>query len=181
MLIEFKNSTLSKEPTLSKRVIFEIRPAAEMAAKLDVHVNNNGAVNGSYLENYEITAPVGKVVRIGTEYAFTGSDNNYYYTNGSVITKTSNYSWRRDGGTHSATIQNNRVLELPVENAAKTVVYTLVSNGRGVAKFTVNYKNQNQVGPSQTALVSETDLQNNYRYITGFRFYGNKKIGRAHV
>ena len=171
---EFKNSTLSKEPTLSKRVIFEIRPAAEMAAKLDVHVNNNGAVNGSYLENYEITAPVGKVVRIGTEYAFTGSDNNYYYTNGSVITKTSNYSWRRDGGTHSATIQNNRVLELPVENAAKTVVYTLVSNGRGVAKFTVNYKNQNQVGPSQTALVSETDLQNNYRYINGFRFDGKK-------
>ena len=159
---------------MSQRVIFEIRPAAEMAAKLDAHVNTNGAVNGSYLENYEITAPVGKVVRIGTEYAFTGSGNNYYY--GSAVTKISSPSWRKDGVSYSATIQNNRVLYLPAETNAKTVVYTLVSNNRGIAKFTVNYKSQDEVGPRQTAIVSEADFQNSYKYVTGLRFDGDKNI-----
>ena len=53
--------SLTQEPTLSQRVIFEIRPAAEMASKL------SKCTGDEFLEEYQMVAPINKVVRFGPQ------------------------------------------------------------------------------------------------------------------
>ena len=53
------------EPTISQRMVFEIRPASEMADRIeDVYENNK------WLEEYDIMAPTGQNLFIGPKYAF---------------------------------------------------------------------------------------------------------------
>ena len=49
------------EPTLSQRVIFEVRPAQDIANAPYLSVNTNDDATGSYLEHSTITAPPGTV------------------------------------------------------------------------------------------------------------------------
>lgn len=55
-----------KEPTLSYRQLFHLRPAADMAKQLAGCTESNG---GKYLEEYHYIAPVGTPIYIRTEYA----------------------------------------------------------------------------------------------------------------
>lgn len=55
-----------KEPTLSYRQLFHLRPAADMAKQLAECTESNG---GKYLEEYHYIAPVGTPIYIRTEYA----------------------------------------------------------------------------------------------------------------
>ena len=60
-----KNILTFKEPTLSYRNIFDIRPASEIAAQLD-------ACKTNALETYNILAKPGANINIGPKYAWQG-------------------------------------------------------------------------------------------------------------
>lgn len=55
-----------KEPTLSYRQLFHLRPAADMAKQLAECTESKG---GKYLEEYHYIAPIGTPIYIRTEYA----------------------------------------------------------------------------------------------------------------
>ena len=177
---------LVKEPTLSQRIVFDIRPSSEMAALLSNKDNSNGSVTGNYLEEYQMIAPAGKVLRVGPMYRYLGTDGNYYKSSSERITTG---QWYRNGVAINPSIQNNRVAQITVAQggaADEEVVYTLVAGGKGIAKFTVKFQSTDKVGPRATELVSAATLDSDYKYITGQRFDGTDKnvplqIGRAHV
>ena len=71
------------EPTISQRMVFEIRPASEMADRIeDVYTNDK------WLEEYDIMAPTDQTIFIGPKYAFKSETRSYpayfYKSNGSV-------------------------------------------------------------------------------------------------
>lgn len=78
-----------KEPTLSYRQLFHLRPAADMAKQLAACSESTG----KYLEEYHYVAPVGTPIYINTQYAhcyFTDFETEYgYYFYG-----TDGYLWR---------------------------------------------------------------------------------------
>ena len=53
------------EPTISQRMVFEIRPASEMADSIENVYNND-----EWLEEYDIMAPTGQNLFVGPKYAF---------------------------------------------------------------------------------------------------------------
>ena len=77
------------EPTLSTRLIYELRPASEIAAKADAC--SGDGTTGEYMEVYNMMAPTGCQLYIGPKYTFEkitikGQDSysyedlcNYYY------------------------------------------------------------------------------------------------------
>ncbi len=67
-----------KEPTLSYRQLFHLRPAADMAKQLAACSESTG----KYLEEYHYVAPVGTPIYINTQYAhcyFTDFETEYGY------------------------------------------------------------------------------------------------------
>lgn len=60
------------EPTISQRMVFEIRPASEMADRIeDVYTQNK------WLEEYDIMAPTDQTIFIGPKYAFKSETRSY--------------------------------------------------------------------------------------------------------
>lgn len=140
-------STL-KEPTLSQRMVFNIRPAKEMADRLSVCVGNN-----SYLEEYNLIAPVGRTIYIGPQYEFNGGKFPNYYVlhNGTLVNlKSGTWRWYREDVQQTMEIANNRFVKA-VSNTSTTVNYTLRCTYGGttynVARFVVQFVSANQVGP----------------------------------
>lgn len=73
--------TTFTEPTLSQRIVYEIHPASEMAAKMDRHKNFADAKAEHWLEEYDIQASAWRTLYLGPQYAFktaTGKFANYY-------------------------------------------------------------------------------------------------------
>ena len=89
------------EPTIEQRMIFEIRPASEMAKKVNASTDNN------WLETYDIMAPTNQTIHIGPKYAFLGTERtfpypSYYYSNSEgIISMSSNTN--SVSGTNSTT------------------------------------------------------------------------------
>ena len=72
------------EPTISQRMVFEIRPASEMADRIeDVYTQNK------WLEEYDIMAPTDQTIFIGPKYAFKNEQRSYpayfYKSNDDVL------------------------------------------------------------------------------------------------
>lgn len=140
-------STL-KEPTLSQRMVFNIRPAKEMADRLSICVGND-----NYLEEYNLIAPVGRTIYIGPQYEFNGGKfPNYYIRNDGNLVNLKNGAWRwyRENTQQTMDIANNRFVKA-VSNTSATVTYTLRckygSTTYNVARFVVQFVSANQVGP----------------------------------
>lgn len=142
-------STL-KEPTLSQRMVFNIRPAKEMADRLSVCAENN-----SYLEEYNLIAPVGRTIYIGPQYEFNGGKFPNYYVlhNGTLVNlKSGTWRWYRENTPQTMDIANNRFVKA-VSNTSDTdtVTYTLRckygNTTYNVARFVVQFVLANQVGP----------------------------------
>lgn len=140
-------STL-KEPTLSQRMVFNIRPAKEMADRLSACVGND-----SYLEEYNLIAPVGRTIYIGPQYEFDGGafPNYYILSNGNLINlKNGTWKWFRENTQQTMEVANNRFVKA-VSNTSSTVTYTLRctygSTTYNVARFVVQFVSATQVGP----------------------------------
>ncbi len=170
------------EPTLSYRQIFEIRPASEMADKLDDCTNKP-------LEEYNIIAPAGKAINIGPKYAWSGNDAkivNYYYTNQGNIVHAQNCVWTKNRASHTAgTVLDNRVISVTAPSAGQTDIYELkTSTGLIIARFNIETLASSAIGPSTTApnLISEEELAEKYELSVALDFdklaNGNDRSGK---
>lgn len=170
------------EGTLQQRVVFDIRPASEMASQIDGYYSTTrpGATE-KYMEEYARVAPKGRTLYFGPEYQFTAQEAsayaNYYYYNdyNKNIANLSDATWYWSSTTlGSDDIINDQYIETTYSGNAETVVYTLTaqatySTGRGrsetryyrIAKFTVTYVNPAEYGPianpTMETLVGEMD------------------------
>ncbi|MBP5477395.1 MAG: hypothetical protein J6Y00_06910 [Paludibacteraceae bacterium] len=163
------------EPTLSKRLIYEMHPAAEMADRMEAYKN---ADENTYLEVHEMIAPVGRQLYIGPDYRFYTkaiynvntyiyeSRSNYYYNSNGVETimnNNDNWMWSIDGGTATkASDMNSGIIAgqfIAVSaTSAGTHTYMLQYRSAGnnaattynVAKFVVTFMEAANVGPAET-------------------------------
>lgn len=147
------------EPTLSYRMVYDIRPASEMAALLD-------KCTSTPLETYNILAPAGKSVRFGPQYRWAGGANyvNYYYTSGGNVVRLDGYQWYKNGAKHDAgTITDNRLIAVTSPAAGRTDVYELrTTTGLIIARFNITSQAASSIGPSTTTLKSNADLDKSY-------------------
>ena len=174
----WNNNTTMTEPTLSKRTIYEIRPAKWMADSLELCKESpENPVNDKYLEEHELIAPTGRQLYIGPDMMCLGSGEgnkislrqyayyaltNYYYKNSQgKVTAADNktkWKWYVDGvysksGFSTKTNQNSAQFAEFSSPTAGTVVYTLKYNSAegyyfNVARFKVTYMDVDVVGPS---------------------------------
>lgn len=148
------------EPTLSYRMVYDIRPASEMAAMLD-------NCTSEPLETYNILAPAGRTVRFGPQYRWAGGANyvNYYYTSGGNVVRLDGYQWYKNGAKHDAgTITDNRLIAVTApNNAGQTDVYELrTTTDLIIARFNITSQAATSIGPSTTTLKSNTELDKAY-------------------
>lgn len=174
-----------REPTLSYRHIFHLRPAKEMANTLAK------CINGKYFEDYSYIAPVNTTVLLKTQYAHAypyyanrPSDLCYYfyiYKNGQKqMTRLS-----MKDGVKVVLYENNIKKGQPTyqstnsdyisvkSNTLGTVTYELkIENDNGVtidggksiclARWKVTYVNKNEYGPSAKELISRSTIETEY-------------------
>ena len=154
-------STTLVEPTLSYRLVYDIRPASEMAAQLDTCKSNP-------LETYNILAPAGKSVRIGPKYRWTGGENNvcYYYTSGGKIVRLDDYRWYNGNQTFtpkSSDIVDNRLIVVAAPAAGKTAVYELrTPNNLIIARFNITAQDVSKIGPNANGIKTNAELDKAY-------------------
>ncbi|MDD3480387.1 MAG: T9SS type A sorting domain-containing protein [Paludibacteraceae bacterium] len=160
---DYVAGTTFTEPTLSYRVIYDIRDAKEMAKKMAYCEDDN------FLEEYTIVAPTGATISIGPKYKYTGTGNNYF-VNENNPNPVSSPQWKI-GSTNlnNPTVIDNRLIQPPLVNTPQTIVYTLSANSLNIAKFTVVYKDVAKVGPVRetlgTAIINNADLDKRYTLV----------------
>lgn len=169
------------EPTLSYRVIYEIRPANEMGSALAQCVGNK------FLETYSMVTGTCNPIYLGPQYNFlsSGDFRNYYISKGTTLYRANEYRWKRNGTViQNPTIAGNYLKVR--ETAVGTVDYTLevryYNKPRygsatetpwvNVARFTVDFQRCDNdattlgVGPVQErngiAIISNADLDSKY-------------------
>ena len=160
---DYTSGTGFTEPTLSYRVIYDIRDAKEIAKKLAYCTDDN------FLEEYTIVAPTGATISIGPKYKYTGTGTNYF-VNENNPNAISSPTWKKGTTTiTNPTVIDNRLIQPAVVSTAQTVVYTLTANSYNIAKFTVIYKDVAKVGPvketSGTAIITDTNLDSRYTLV----------------
>lgn len=172
----WNNNTAMTEPTLSKRTIYEIRPAAWMADSLENYYKvTPEKPNDNYLEEHKMIAPTGRQLYIGPDMMCLGAPNNgtkvalgqytyygltnYYYINsqGNVTAAgdKSKWKWYKNGVYDSSITFYSKGAQFAAVSSPTpgTVTYTLKYNPSegyyfNVARFTVTYMDVDQVGPS---------------------------------
>lgn len=170
------------EPTLSYRVIYEIRPADEMVDKL------NACTGSTYLENYKLTAGTCAPIYLGAQYEFQngGVHNNYYVTTTKDnVRQVNQYRWFANGSSIDPPIVGGKYAKVESATPGKKI-YTLQcqynnnswwnpesSDWVNVARFTVDYKACDEVGPVQErvgGIVSNTELDSKYLLLAKLDF-----------
>ena len=171
------------EPTLSYRVIYELRPASEMADNWSAYTGD------TYLENYKLTAGTCAPIYLGAQYEFQngGVHNNYYVkTNKGNVLQVNKYRWYdEDGNSVTPTVVGGKYAKVESATPGKKI-YTLQcqynnnswwnpesSDWVNVAKFEVEYKACNEVGPVQErvgGIVSNTELDSKYLLLAKLDF-----------
>ena len=172
----WNNNTAMTEPTLSKRTIYEIRPAAWMADSLENYYKVTPETpNDNYLEEHKMIAPTGRQLYIGPDMMCLGAPNNgtkvavgsytyysltnYYYINsqGNVTAAgdKSKWKWYKNGVYDSSITFYSKGAQFAAVSSSTpdTVIYELKYNSAtgyyfNVARFRVIYMDVDQVGPS---------------------------------
>lgn len=157
------------EPTLSKRIVYEIHPASEMAERMEPYKDMDGT-NDRFLEEYDMIAPTGRQLYIGPEYMYHTKKvtlkqytcyarSNYYYINsqGNVTAASTNNNWKwyKNGVEDPSIVLPGTAAQFaPMSsNTPGTIVYELKYNSAtgvyfNVARYRVTYVDQNIVGPA---------------------------------
>lgn len=186
-----------REPTLSYRHIFHLRPAKEMADTLAK------CVDGKYFEDYSYIAPIKTEVLLKTQYAHAypvnssrPSDLCYYfyiknnnkkemvrldynkkrrvvlYVNGKRTTQT--YPSKSDYISVNSENTGTVTYELKIEDSSIGV--GTIDGGKPIclARWTITYVNQSEYGPSKTELISRNEIAQNYIILAEKDFNYNK-------
>lgn len=160
---DYENNTLTfKEPTLSYRNIFDIRPASEIAEQLD-------ACKTNALETYNILAAPNTTINIGPKYAWQvdeeqeGEKYVNYYENKANPTIVKNCKWY-NGNTEMtvSTVLDNRVISVTSPaTAGGSTTYTLKSGeGNIIAQFNITAYSFDKIAQLETDY--ELTIQRNF-------------------
>lgn len=196
----FPSTGTKIEPTLSQRIIFDVRPAQEM---VDALIQCTGDV---FLEDYEMIAPAGKKLRIGPQYAYmdtvsptTSSQNTVYnisnyfiadseagriksgavWKKNGVVLPTYSYAYKSGIAPVNNQVTNGRLLQTLAGAAGTTDVYTLTYTTGGttynIARFIINNQAVSAVGPlvadnTGVAVISDSEIESDYTVISGRDF-----------
>ena len=182
-----------REPTLSYRHIFHLRPAKEMTDTLAK------CIDGKYFENYTYIAPVGTEVLLKTQYAHANpyyanrpSDLCYYF----YIQKNGQKQMTRlsmKDGVKVVLYENNVKKGTPTyksgsdyipvkSNSPGTVKYELkIEDGNiygnkpiCLARWKVTYVKKSEYGPSAKELISRSTIETEYIPLAEKDFNYNK-------
>ena len=173
------------EPTLSYRQLFHLRPAEEIAAKL----NTNSAAD-KYLENYHYMAAVGADVHLATQFRYTKYTHEselcyFYYDKENKIKrvgKDAQAKWYKKNGENwtEVTNPNYQVYDyLNVDSDTEGVqVYALkvpaASTGLGtdllIAQFEIDFVNINSCGPRTTPIITDHEMELHFQLIKKIDF-----------
>ena len=174
------------EPTLSYRQLFHLRPATEIADKF------KKLGEGEFLENYEYTAPNGRVVMLSTQFrykSFTTPRSShssdlcyYYYTNGTDgtlgqvgVTDGATANWYKVNGATLEPVEDPNYptfdyLRIEGQAADTEVEYQLIVPGvhggkdLRIARFVVNFVDVADHGPVNS-IMSHADIESNYQVL----------------
>ena len=147
------------EPTLSYRVIFDIRPASEIATQIN---------SSTPYEDYNFFAPAGATILLTTAMNSNGSTSCYYSGNASSqtqITSCTMYRSTNGGKTYnslSATCTANRMYQVIAPSAGNTYYFELRSGDYKIARWKVEGKDTTEVGPYHGTIVSNAEMDEKY-------------------
>lgn len=166
-----------KEPTLSYRQLFHLRPAAEMAAELDV------CKGDKFLEVHNYTAPIGTTVHLITNHPFIQknhiSECCYFYDAANPKRVPAAEVQCRELGGNNITLSDNGNM-LVSSNTIGTKTYTVTWNGYNIAKYVVTYVDPSVYGPTTNTLISGRQIEENYILLTKQDFnFGQKPASAA--
>ena len=189
------------EPTLSYRQLFILRPASEIAKKLE-HANEH-----KFLEDYRYQAPIGRNVLLATQhrhsnYRYHISEMCYFYYDKNKQIKRVNaesggtkLTWFvKDGDcseqhdlTGFETLSPNYPAEIDYQQVESDVegikTYRLMAMAEAnedmaynlhIAQFVVEYVDIHTHGPSTTELISDNEITQNYISLTKVDFNKTK-------
>ena len=159
--ISKRNSKLSSvvEPTLSYRVIFDIRPASKIAAKINT---------STPYENYNFIAPAGSSILLTTAMNSNVNTSCYYYYNEKNLTQITSCTMYQstDGGNNykqiTATCTANRMYSVVAPAAGSTYYYELRSDNYKIARWKVEGKAKSEIGPYNGTIISDSQMDEKY-------------------
>lgn len=164
--ISKRNSKLSSvvEPTLSYRVIFDIRPASEIAAKINI---------STPYENYNFIAPAGSQILLTTAMNSNGSTSCYYSGNTRTQTQITSCKMYRSTSENSGYTEYNstctadRMYSVVAPAAGSTFYYELRSNNSRnnnyiIARWKVEGKANTEIGPYNGTIISDSLMDEKY-------------------
>ena len=185
-----RERTSITEPTLSYRQLFHLRPAEEIAAKL----NTNSAAD-KYLENYHYMAAVGADVHLATQFRYAKYTHEselcyFYYVPKQEgegqelkrVGKDVQAKWYKKNGENwtEVTNPNYQVYDyLNVDSDTEGVqVYALkvpaASTGLGtdllIAQFEIDFVNINSCGPRTTPIITDHEMELHFQLIKKIDF-----------
>ncbi len=148
------------EPTLSYRVIFDIRPASEIATQIN---------SSTPYEDYNFFAPAGATILLTTAMNSNGSTSCYYSGNASSqtqITSCTMYKSTRENSGYSklsgTTCTANRMYQVTAPAEGSTEYFELRSGNYKIARWKVEGKNTTEVGPYHDTIVSNAEMDEKY-------------------
>ena len=158
------------EPTLSYRVIYEIRHADEMRDK----IYSECTTKDKFLETYEIIAPANKNIIIKPKYNCWGNSSNYFNEGSSKISRITDPAWTKyvyNQTTKQYTKDNRysvdygagedneleRGIYITAPASGEKHMYEMTNGGKNryIAKFVVTGYDPNIVGPLEEGRVTE--------------------------
>ena len=180
-----RERTSITEPTLSYRQLFHMRPAEEIAYKLNTH-----SAGGKYLENYHYMAAVGADVHLATQFRYTKYTHEselcyFYYDKENKmkrVGKDVQAKWYKKNGENwtEVTNPNYQVYDyLNVDSDTEGVqVYALkvpaASTGLGtdllIAQFEIDFVNINSCGPRTTPIITDHEMELHFQLIKKIDF-----------
>ena len=167
--------TSIKEPTLSYRQLFHLKPAEEIADKFAA------LPDGKYLEEYSYMAPVGPDVYLSTEFRHAAkqpkTEKCYFYwkdgiKNGTLLRVNGNARWYDQSGRDitPGTYNAKDYLDVDAQSPGTKTYYLRVPDAFGtgehlnIAKFTVEFVHANACGPS-AGLISMEQIRAQYKVL----------------
>lgn len=181
-----------KEPTLSYRQLFHMRPASEMAERFE------NLKDGEFLENYSYQAPAGKVVYLSTEYRFNKYRSHisemcyFYYDKNGVIQRITDktpvvwteYTLQSNGTygneriftpSYASTMDYVRVQEdnYPVQKKYTLTVPAANANTNKdllIACFEVKFLDIEQYGPTPNVIITQQRIETDYKLLKNINF-----------
>lgn len=166
--------TSIKEPTLSYRQLFHLKPAEEIADKFAA------LADGKYLEEYSYMAPVGPDVYLSTEFRHAAKQPEtekcyFYWKDGNkneLLRVNGNARWYDQSGRDitPGTYNAKDYLDVDAQSPGTKTYYLRVPDAFGsgkhlnIAKFTVEFVHANACGPS-AGLISMEQIRAQYKVL----------------